>query len=85
MTVESNALRACLLTAVLAAAGCGGGAGVAPGQPILSMSSQSVNFGDVAVGTTTILEVTFSNEGTGSLSLQQNSVSGPASRPVESD
>lgn len=82
MRIESNTLRTCILAAVLSAAGCGGSGGGAivspPGQPILATSGQSVDFGDVAVGATTVLEVTFSNEGTAPLSLQQNSVSGPA-------
>ncbi len=94
MKIKSNWMRACLIAASLAAAGCGavGGAQEASSPPvtpapptapaplappILSMTSPSVDFGDVAVGTTTALEVTFSNTGGSSLSLQQTSVSGP--------
>jgi hypothetical protein len=77
MKIESICLRACLLAGVLAA-GCGG-AGTAPAAPAptLSATSTSVNFGDVAVGTTTSFEVTFSNVSEMSISLQQTSVSGP--------
>lgn len=74
-----------LLAGVLAAAGCGGGGGgngaistPAPALPGLIMGSSSADFGDVAVGNTRSLEVTFSNAGESPVTLQQNSVSGPS-------
>jgi Abnormal spindle-like microcephaly-assoc'd, ASPM-SPD-2-Hydin len=71
-------LYTALLAGILAATGCGGGGGVASssGLPILNMYSSSADFGDVAVGNTMTLGVTFSNTGDAPLSLQQNSVSG---------
>jgi hypothetical protein len=76
MRTQFNLFWVGLLAAVLVAGGCVGGRTGAVGQPILSVSSQSVVFGDVAVGSTTILEVTFANLGSAPLALQQNSVSG---------
>jgi hypothetical protein len=72
-------LHVALLAGVLAVNGCGGGGGggtSSPGLPILTMYSSSADFGDVAVGATTSLGVTFSNTGGSPLTLQQNSVSG---------
>lgn len=68
-------LWACLLAAILSAVGCAGGGSPAV-QPSVFLSSQSVNFGDTAVETTTTMEVTIFNEGTSSVSLQQSAISG---------
>ncbi len=73
-----------LLAAVVAGAGCGSGEGsasgggtpVPPASAVLTMYSSSANFGDVAVGSSVTLGVTFANTGGSSLTLQQNSVSG---------
>ena len=82
MNTKINWLQVAFLAGVLAAAGCGGGSYSSappppPPTPSFALSSSSVDFGDVAVGATTTEEVTFSNTGTSSLTLQQNSVSGP--------
>lgn len=46
-------------------------------QPaILTMYGSSANFGDVAVGNSITVGITFTNSGSGPLTLQQNSVSG---------
>ena len=81
-----NKVHIALLAGVLAAAGCGGGGGTsgtrgaistpASALAVLTMGSSSADFGDVAVGNTRSLEVTFSNAGESPLTLQQNSVSG---------
>jgi len=77
MKINIDWLRISFLAGVLAAAGCGGGGGTSnPVVPNLTMYNSSVDFGDVAVGATTTLGVTFSNTGGSSLTLQQNSVSG---------
>jgi hypothetical protein len=81
MNINNDWLRLSLLAGVLAAVGCGGGGSSGGGMsspvvPNLIMYNSSVDFGDVAVGATTILGVTFSNTGGSSLTLQQNSVSG---------
>lgn len=83
MLNKVNRLHLTLLAGVLAAAGCGGGGGIGggistptPALPGLTMGSSSADFGDVAVGNTRSLEVTFSNVGESPLTLQQNSVSG---------
>jgi len=77
MKIKIDWLRTGLLAAALAATGCGGGGGTSnPVVPNLTMYNSSVDFGDVAVGATTTLGVTFSNAGGSSLSLQQNSISG---------
>lgn len=77
-------LPMCLLGGVLAAAGCGAGGGsgsgggtfTPPPVPVLTMYNSSVDFGDVAVGATLTYGVTFSNTGTGPLTLQQTSLAG---------
>src|SRR5579863_4412615 len=77
-----NRLHIALLAGFLAAAGCGGGGGSTgggistPALPVLAMDSSSADFGDVAVGNSRSLEVTFSNAGENPLTLQQISVSG---------
>jgi hypothetical protein len=80
-----NSLHAALLAGVLAAAGCGGSGGTGGGTstptlpvltPVLTMDSSSADFGDLAVGNSRSLEVTFYNVGEGPLTLQQNSVTG---------
>lgn len=79
MNTKTNWLHVAFLAAVLAAAGCGSGSyspAPPPAPPSFALSNSSVDFGDVAVGATTMEEVTFSNTGTSSLTLQQNSVSG---------
>lgn len=79
MKTKTNWLRSALLAGVLAASGCGGGGGggtSGPAPAVLTMFNSSVDFGDVAVGATTIQGVTFSNTGGSSLTLQQNSLSG---------
>lgn len=62
----------------VAAAGCSGIASQNPPPPSgqLSASPSSVAFGDVEVGTASTQSVTFSNAGTGSLTLSQAAVSG---------
>lgn len=77
-----------ILSVILVATGCGGGSGggsVSPSdggttnqiQPaILTMYGSSANFGDVGVGNSVTLGVTFTNSGSSPLTLQQNSVSG---------
>jgi hypothetical protein len=75
MNTKNNWLRIGILAAILAATGCGGGS-PSPRPPILAMNSSSADFGDVAIGTTRTLGVTFSNTGGSSLTLQQNSISG---------
>jgi hypothetical protein len=66
-----------LLAGVLVITGCGSGGGATgPAPPILGMSVSSADFGNVAVGNSRTQEVTLSNPGGSSLSLQQNSVSG---------
>jgi hypothetical protein len=85
MKTKIDWLYVSLLAGVLAAAGCGSGSGSgsgsvsgtpSPGLPVLTMYSSSADFGDVAVGNTTTLGMTFSNTGESSLTLQQNSLSG---------
>jgi hypothetical protein len=45
-------------------------------MPVLTTYNSTVDFGDVATGTTTTLGATFANTGASSLTLQQNAVSG---------
>ena len=79
MKTKTNWLYLTLLTAVTALAGCGGGGSpvVLPGPAVLTMYNSSANFGDVAVGNTVTVGVTFANTGGMPLTLVQNSVSGP--------
>ena len=65
-----------LMAGVLAAVGCGAGVPASPWPAVLSMYSSSANFGDVAVGNTVTVGVTFANTGGMPLTLAQNSVSG---------
>jgi hypothetical protein len=83
MTNRIKMLHLAFLAAVLSIAGCGGAGGTGggiytppPALPALTMGSSSADFGDVAVGNTRSLEITFSNVGESPLTLQQNSVSG---------
>jgi hypothetical protein len=80
MKTKFTWLSVSLLTGILCATGCGGAsASYNPpnqGNPILTMYDSSVDFGDVAVGANTIQGATIANTGTGSLTLQQSSVSG---------
>lgn len=83
MVNKVNRLCVPLLAAVLAASGCGGAGGTsggistpAPPLSVLNIGSSSADFGDVAVGNSRSLEVTFSNAGETPITLQQNSVSG---------
>lgn len=83
MKIKFSWVRAALLAGILAASGCGSGGGgssgggtSSPSGAVLTMYNSSVDFGDVAVGASTTLGVTFSNTGGSSLTLQQNSVSG---------
>lgn len=85
-------LRLGILSAVLAAAGCGGGLGAGGStggtaatdggttnqiqSAILTMYGSSANFGDVEVGNSVTVGLTFANSGSSPLTLQQNSVSG---------
>lgn len=85
-------LCAGLLAGILLVTGCGGGGGSSSGSSnsssggnagtpsgpagTLTVYSSGANFGDVAVGSSTTLGVTFSNSGAVPLTLQQNSVSG---------
>lgn len=71
--------------AVLITTGCGGGGSSAGTggetsdqlQPaILTMYGSGANFGDIAVGNSVTVGVTFANSGFSPLTLQQNSVSG---------
>jgi hypothetical protein len=78
MKMKINWLYTGLLGAALATAGCGGSPTAQPQlTPTLTMYSSTLNFGDVAVGATTELGVTFANTGVGPLTLQQNSITGP--------
>jgi hypothetical protein len=80
MMNKINWLHVVLLVGALAAGGCGGGGGggipSSPAPAVLAMNTSSMDFGDVAVGATTTLGVTFSNAGGRSLTVQQNSLSG---------
>jgi len=77
MKMKTDWLYIGLCAAALAAAGCGGSStSQSQPQPALTMYSSSLSFGDVAVGSTTTLGVTFANAGAGPLTLQQNSVTG---------
>jgi hypothetical protein len=67
------------IVAVVAASGCGGGSSSlssVPGPAVLTLYNSNVDFGDVAVGNTSILGVTLANTGGSLLTVQQNSISG---------
>ena len=80
MRTKISWLQLGIFAVALAAAGCGGGAStgqvITPLPGMLSIYNSNVDFGDVAVGATETLEVTLSNTGGSSLTLQQNSISG---------
>lgn len=91
LQMKKGWLHIVLAAAVLAAAGCGAGGGTPGGgsgadggsassptlsPALLTMNGSNVGFGDVAVGSTTTLGITFANTGQQPLTLQQNSVSG---------
>jgi hypothetical protein len=80
---KHNWLGLGLLAGLLIAAGCGGsggsGGGGTPNQilpAVLTMNGSGTDFGDVGVGSTSTLGITFSNTGGSPLTLQQNSLSG---------
>lgn len=86
-SAKTGWLRLGILSAILTVTGCGGagggsastnGGGVADQiQPaILTMYGSGADFGDVAVGNSVTVGVTFTNSGSSPLTLQQNSVSG---------
>ena len=73
-----NRLHLFFLAGILAATGCGGSGGgnSSPAFPALAIYSLSADFGDVAVGSSRVMGMIFSNTGGSSLTLLQNSVSG---------
>jgi Abnormal spindle-like microcephaly-assoc'd, ASPM-SPD-2-Hydin len=83
--MKRTSLHTSLLAGLLAVTGCAGNSAThtppnytapSPGPPILTMYNSSVDFGDVAIGTTTTLGATFANTGQSSLTLQLNAVPG---------
>jgi hypothetical protein len=78
MKTKTGWLYLILLTAVMGEVGCSGGgnSAVLPGPAVLTMYNSSANFGDVAVGNTVTVGVTFANTGGMPLTLVQKSVSG---------
>lgn len=77
MKTKTGWLHFILLGGVLVAAGCGAAPSApAPAPAALAMYSSSANFGDVAIGNSVALGVTFANTGGLPLTLTQNSVSG---------